>query len=83
MITPMNQKIQFIIQKDKKVLSLDSRSNTKLEIYSDEETSFKDKPIVILINSKTASAAEILAGALKCSAGAILIGENTYGKQDL
>ena len=73
----------FVIPKDKNVLSLDSRSNVKLEIYSDEETIFKDKPIVILINRKTASAAEILAGALKCSAGAILIGENTYGKNSI
>ena len=36
-----------------------------------------------LINNKTASAAEILAGVLKCSAGAILVGENTFGKNSI
>ena len=40
----------------------------------------KPYPILVLINKGSASAAEILAGALKESADAILIGETTYGK---
>ncbi|WP_373230828.1 S41 family peptidase [Cohnella sp.] len=40
----------------------------------------KQYPIVILMNKGSASAAEILAGALKQSANAVLIGETTYGK---
>jgi carboxyl-terminal processing protease len=39
-----------------------------------------DKPFVILVDGKTASAAELLAGTLQELAGAYVIGEQTFGK---
>jgi carboxyl-terminal processing protease len=51
------------------------------EIFQVEESGpYTDIPLVLLINSNTASSAEIIAGALKADQRATLIGTPTYGK---
>lgn len=37
-------------------------------------------PLAVLVDSHTASASEILAGALQDNCRAVLVGQNTYGK---
>jgi len=43
----------------------------------------RDLPMVVLINSNTASAAEIIAGAIQVHTKAQLIGESTFGKDTI
>jgi len=56
------------------------RPSQKREFYTTLKRQFPDKPIAILINGGTASAAEIVAGCLQDWGRAVLVGEKTFGK---
>ena len=65
---------------NKKLISIISKGKFEYEIYGDNKSIFKEKPLIVLVNNKTASSAEILAGTLQVNLDAIVIGENTFGK---
>ena len=69
---------------NKKIIELKSKNiDDNRSIFSDDIDLLNGIPIVILINSGTASGAELMASALGENKRAILIGEKTYGKGSL
>ena len=65
------------------IVSLAARGNYYFRIFAKQGKIFNDKPVVILTNNSTASSAEILAGTLRDNLGAIIVGEQTYGKNTI
>lgn len=55
-------------------------SGEKEEFYSSSSGIFDDVPLVVLVNEGSASASEILAGAIKFHRGTKLVGTQTFGK---
>lgn len=62
------------------IVSIVDRDNQKSDINAQSKPYAISKPVVILIDEATASASEILSGALKDNQKAILVGKKTFGK---
>lgn len=77
-LSPAVEIAELFITKGKNIYGLESKKIK--EMYKDKTNDKRDYKIVILTNSATASASEILTAALKESYGAIIVGTTTYGK---
>ena len=69
----------YIVEKDATLLITKDKIGEE-EITKAEIDQIIDVPIVVLTNRSSASASEILAGALKDNGKATIVGEKTYGK---
>lgn len=69
----------FIVEKDE-ILLITTDKNGKEEITKSKNAPIINVPVVVLTNGNSASASEILAGALKDNGKATIVGEKTYGK---
>ncbi|MBI4836324.1 MAG: S41 family peptidase [Candidatus Abawacabacteria bacterium] len=70
--------VSFFLKKGVAVKKIMRTDHTSMSV--DGNAMFGDIPLVILVNSSSASASEIVAGALRDNNRAKLIGEKTFGK---
>ena len=68
-----------LVPKDEPYLQIEKRNGERSKYFSKLEKK-KSYPIAVLIDKGSASASEILAGAMKEAGGYALIGETTFGK---
>lgn len=71
--------VDYIVPKDQTALITVDKEG-KEEISKTKEDAIITEPIVLLVNSSSASASEIMAGALKDLKCATIVGTKTYGK---
>jgi len=69
------------LNKGKLIVYIEGRDpENKIEFYDKKDSDFPNLKMVLLINEGSASAAEIVAGALRDNDRALLVGQTTFGK---
>lgn len=79
LLTSVEEILRELVTSEKPYVQIEQRNGEKMRYFSDLEKK-KDYPIAVLIDKGSASASEILAGAMKETEGYALIGEKTFGK---
>ena len=70
----------FLEQGNEVVYTRGRYESSERHFYSERQPLFPDKPLVILVNEGTASASEIVSGAVQDWDRGLIVGATTYGK---
>ncbi|MCM3029657.1 S41 family peptidase [Niallia sp. MER 6] len=79
LLTSVNEILGEFVTLDKPYVQIEHRDGETEQFYSDLKQK-KDYPVVVLVDNGSASASEIMAGAMKEAENYTLIGEKTFGK---